>query len=131
MRIRAGACPDLAVEADIVLQAQAHAVARAPLSPVVSRPATRAMPKVRRRGRLPVGHQRHGNTQARRGRAATRDHEHPLGARGDTAGLGENSAAGTAVIAEAAITTATGRPPARSSRNRPSAAAGEASLTIR
>ena len=36
-----------------------------------------------------------------------------------------NSAAGAAVIAEAAIITATSRPEARSSRSRPSAVAGE------
>lgn len=41
------------------------------------------------RGRLPVLYQRHGNTQAGRGRAASRDHQHPLGGRLDAAGLGE------------------------------------------
>jgi hypothetical protein len=41
------------------------------------------------RGRLSVLHQRHGNTHAGRGRAAPRDHEHPLGSRCDAAGLSE------------------------------------------
>jgi hypothetical protein len=42
-----------------------------------------------------------------------------------------NSTAGAAVIAEAAITSATGLPAARSSRRRPRADSGEASLMIR
>lgn len=42
-----------------------------------------------------------------------------------------NSAADAAAIVEEAITTATGRPAARSSRRRPRAAAGEASLMTR
>ena len=42
-----------------------------------------------------------------------------------------NSAAGAAVIAEAAMITATGWPAARSSLRRPRAVSGEASLMIR
>jgi hypothetical protein len=83
------------------------------------------------RGRLPVLDQRHGNTQAGRGRAAPRDHPHPLGGRLDAAGLGEELAAGTGLIAEAAIITATGRSADLSSRRRPRAVPGEASLMIR